>query len=557
MSGKKTGSTELFRYNPATAREAAGICFLPTEELVNPARPLGLACDLLDTPSPDLSRFFTERPAQEALYYIVMLCRDVVPHFFPVHDICLLAANMLRPQLRHKPELVLLDWEMLPPAALAAGSGARIVLPPTAMEQEGDASRLAALLRRRMPEAAWLEAVEFAPLADGCLVLGQQPLRHGERDPRFLERLRTISGGVFYTAWDFLGVKLHAHTRSLWVKNGLIRSVLQLPRPRRQGAAVYPALLELGTTDTTRPIRLARIASCGVGPGALDQEFALALLGEKPLAKGESLTLTPDVLARDGLFDLSPAAHLSKQKAGSQAPGLTLRHRAQVLRCQLSREKVSEEECGALQSHAPDKDWLGECPDGSFLCREVGISELDPLTGFLDEHGGNIVRLELTLLGKQGKYVLQAGDILFAFRGSASSVGQVGFVEEEGEPAVTVQALCIIRCLPDTDPVWLYHYLRRASVREWIRARATGSTLLTVNLESIRDLPLEAPAQSEVEEVNAEHRNIAAAMGSIAELRREMRASLWRIQRLGNLAEEMQDAQRSAPKGHPTDPQDT
>ena len=165
------------------------------------------------------------------------------------------------------------------------------------------------------------------------------------------------------------------------------------------------------------------------------------------------------------------------------------------------------------------------------------MGEPDPQTGFLEEYGGNLVRLKLTLLGKQGKYVLQANDILLAFRGTATSIGQVGFVQEEGVPGITGQALCIIRSLPGIDPVWLYYYLQRRTIREWIRGKATGTTLLTINLESIRDIPIEAPDASEVDAVNEQHRRISEAMSGIADLRQEVRAALWRIREVGDVAE--------------------
>lgn len=516
---------ERFQYNQATSHKAAKIAFLPAEELVNQARPLSLLKDLLEELTGDFKTFILERPACEAVYYLLMLSRERLPQFFPVHDLCLLAANLLRPSLKSCPNLVLLDWEMLPSAVLAAGCGASITLPPYPAEEKDAALKLATILRHYLPEAQW-QLCDNQPLCD-CLVLGQHPLAHGERNSRFLESLKDISGGLLYTAWDFLGVKLHAHTRSLWIKSGLIRGVLQLPRPRRQRAALYPALIELAKADTCRKIRLARIPDWGIGPGSLDQVQASSLLAEHAPAAGDFLDISPEELAKDGLFNLSPNAHLTRQAGQQIRGGLTLRQCVQVLRCQVPRKRLEDLELEALQSQ--DQDWLGEYPDGTFLCREVSLGELDPLTGFLEEQSGNVVRLPLTLLGKQGKYVLQSGDILFAFRGTSSSVGQVGFVEDEGAPGITGQTLCILRCLPETDPVWLYHYLQRPKVREQIRSKASGRNLLTINLESIRELPISLPSQAEIDEINAEHRIIAERMSAMAGLRRDIRASLWRI----------------------------
>jgi hypothetical protein len=521
----------LFCYRPEQARQASRAVFLPAE-FVDAARPLGHIPQLLESAVSVQGLF--KGNLHEDCYYALMVSRERLPVFFPVHDICLLAANLLRLSLRKKQVLVLLDWEMLPVAVLAARFGIRVILPPCSgtTEELG----IADALRRYLPEPGWEFAEAGLPLPEGCVVLGQHPLRHGERDPRFLEKLARISGGVFYSSWDFLGVKLHAHTRSLWLKTGLIRGVLQLPRPRRQGAAIYPALVKLDVSDPARPLRLARIPSCAPGPGALEQSLAVSLLaGHTPTATGEAIDLLPEVFARDGLFDLSPVSHLSRQKmgtvAGRDVGGLALRQCAQVLRCQLLRTRIDDEELHKLLAAAADsgEDGWGEYPDGSFVGREVSLSELDSLTGFLDERDGNAVLLQLPLLGTQGKYVLRAGDILFAFRGTAASIGQVGFVEEEGIPAITGQAVCIIRCLPGTDPVWLYYYLRRPSVREWVRGKATGSTVLTINLESIRDIPVELPGDAELDALTEEHRKITSAMSTVAGLRREIYDSLQKI----------------------------
>jgi hypothetical protein len=66
-------------------------------------------------------------------------------------------------------------------------------------------------------------------------------------------------------------------------------------------------------------------------------------------------------------------------------------------------------------------------------------------------------------------------------------------------------------------------------VREWVRGRATGSTLLTINLESIRDIPVELPYIAELDTVNEEHRKITSVMSTVAGLRRDIYASLQRI----------------------------
>jgi hypothetical protein len=527
------GVSKLFFYKPEQARAVLRRVALPLKEHVDAARPLEFVARLLESSAlPALKG----QQGFEEVYYTLMASRERLPSFFPAHDICLLAANLL--PVQKYSTLALLDWELLPAAVLAASPGARITLPPclgVTEGQEHEAAKIVRTLRQAVPDSGW---DDHQYRLEDCVVLGQHPLRHGERDPRFLVNLMDTYGGIFYVSWDFLRVKLHAYTRSLWLRTSLLRGVLQLPRPRRQGATVYPALMELkGAPDREERLRLARIASCGPGPGALDQSFAVSLLADNPPpTNGEVIELPPEVFMLDRLLDLSPAAHLAQQKVAAipvrKAGDLAkLGDFAQVLRCQLARARIDDEKLHDIQAFADkaDRDWWGEYPDGSFIGREVALGELDPVSGFLDQRSGDTIRLHLTLISTQGKYVLQPGDILFAYRGTMASIGQVGFVEEAGIPAITGQALCIIRCLPGLDPVWLYYYLRRQSVREWVCSKAAGSTLLTINLESIRDIPVVLPDKAQLDAINKEHQKIASAMAAVTTLRREIDNSLDKV----------------------------
>lgn len=498
-------------------------------EFVDRQNPLATIAEPLQVWTPAINELLQAHAPADILYYILLSSREPLPHFFPVHDINVLAAELLKRKIVASKHLVLLDWEMLPAAVLAVSSTAsdiRVTL-PSCPGQERVATAIMQAFNTHLRCEAW-SVVLLQHLPEGCVVLGQNPLQHSNNNSLFLDELATTQGGIMYSTWDTLGVRIHAHSRSHWVKTGLIRSILQLPRPRRQGTSVYPALIVLDERPVTS-IRVAQIAACRPGPGGLDIQHGLDLLDGK--ADGvENADVSLEAIAQDGLFNLSPAYYLT-QKAMPVHTGKTLRHYAQVLRCQLARERIEEDII------VPDgEEWAGEYSDGTFVGREVSLGELDPASGFLNETGGNIVRLELTRLGKQGKYLLQSGDIIFAFRGTANSVGQVGYVEEEGIPGITGQSLCIIRPLPGIDSVWLYYYLQRKSVREWIQGRASGSTLLTVNLESIRDIPVEAPAGAEVDAVNEQHRKIAGAMAGIMALRQEVRVARWQIHEAGIIA---------------------
>lgn len=523
---------------------------------------------------------FARLAAWEGIYYLLMEYRSLAPAYFPVHDICLLMANALaRAEARAQggPEaaapVVLLDWGLLPVAALLAqwlpGGPREFFLPPAPLET-GSADRIARCLGERLPNSRWHTAEEgdaaLSParaagrwqgadprggLPRGAVIVAKDPLAHGAADPRFLERLAGIGGGVLLSSWDFLGVRIHAHTRSQWLGAGLLGGIAQLPRPRRQGATGYPAVITLRPADPGVSLRLARVSAIQPGPGSLEQKEVMALLEDAP-KPGLSMDLDPAAPARDGLFSLSPATWLTPPLAAP--PGRTLRAFAQVLRCQLARERLpgppAWEELVEVVDGEPVFAWhdgFGETGDGAFVAREVSLGELDAMTGFVDEQRGNVVRVALNPLGKQGKYLLQANDIVFAFRGTAQSVGKVGFAEELGAPAITGQSMCIIRALPDMDPVWLYYYLQREEVLAFIRSRASGASLLTVNLESIRDIPVAFPGRQEIDDINLQHRKISENMLKVAQLHRESRQSLARIHEIGRVMESVREWLRNKP----------
>lgn len=549
-------SLPLFLYDADLAAVASAWArpFLP--DFDDRALPLSTLADLLSDLD-SLEGVFEGTPPAEYIYYTLMEYRRFAPGFFPVHDLCLFMGNMLAARLaRHgvQPFTVsLLDWGLLPVAVLLAQDATpgprEFLLPPGGLEAER-AERIARHLNGRLPGSKWRVAETAHDVPAGAWLLAGDPLAHCTSDARFLERMAGIAGGAVLTSWDFLGVRIHSHTRSQWLATGLIDGIMQLPRPRRQSATAYPAVIALRAAAPGAPLRLAQVAAIQPGPGSLDQKGTLALF-DGPPKPGASMELEAAAPARDGLFSLAPATWLTPPLAAPQ--GRTLRAFALVLRCQLPRERLEEAPAWYEETVEGGElvhiwhDGFGEAPDGQYIAREVSVSELDPMTGFVDEYRGNVVKVPLNPLGRQGKYLLRPNDIIFAFRGTSLSVGKVGFVEEVGAPAITGQSMCIIRALPDMDPVWLYYYLQREDVVGFIRSRASGSSLLTVNLESIRDIPVEFPYQWEINDINEEHRKISETMLKVARLHEECRDALGRIRQIKSQAEHMRQQERNRP----------
>lgn len=482
--------------------------------------------------------FLPEDPPEEhaeLLFYICMCTRRERPELFPVPDVCLAAFNLLA--ARHilaGSTVCCLDWALLPVALLAAGQGARVLLPGGTGFERG-ADWMPSFLSRVLPRSGWTLANEGSAPPEGALVLGQHPVPHTENSHDFLFRLARIRGGVFFTFWDFLGVALHAHVREQWLKSGLIRSILQLPRPRRQVVTYYPALVELGTAATDAPVRMSAIGDIGPGPGSLPQDQVLRGILAPPDGKN-SVDVPPRELRIKGVPDFTPRLYLARSNTPELTSStITLGQCAHIIRCQLHRSRLEEWDLDALTQVAAITGVPsgGAQADGSCVCREITLADLDPLTGFVLDRG-NLVRLaDLNPAGRQGKYLLQAGDILMSFRGTEPTLGKVGFVESEAEmPAISGQSLCLIRPFA-VDAVWLYHHLQRSQTREWILARAVGSKMLTVNLGDLREMPLAPPAPATVEQYHARHHNIARAMASVRRLQEEMTCDLRALWEMG------------------------
>lgn len=463
------------------------------------------------------------------------------PGLFPAADACLLAANLL--SARHGDpsgrKVVCLDWTLLPTAILLAGYGAHVYLPPDA-EHGNEAKSLSRLLAEAIPGSTWsvTETATTTQLPQHSLVLGGNPVAHTEGHAGFLESLSDIRGGIFFAYWDFLDVALYAHVREQWLASGLLRSVVQLPRPRRQASAHYPALVELGARPTSGQteslVRLVQSKEASRGPGGLPQrEILKLLLDPLPPDCAEALDLSPGELRVQGNLDFKPGWHLTCRAAPAPSGSVRLSNVAQVIRCQLPRSKVDNQEAAALGAEAAStgRPLGGEMSDGSFVCREIVLGDLDPLTGFVREHG-EMTRVEsLFPTGRQGKYLLRPDDILLAFRGAESSLGQTGFMEEDFEtPAITGQSLCIIRAF-GVDPVWLYYTLQRPDIRRRIASQASGSKTLTVNLGDLRDLPLMLPDEQDVKLINDNHRRIVRNTAEIQRLQQKTRSEILSIRR--------------------------
>lgn len=443
--------------------------------------------------------------------YFFYACTEAARHkpdICPVPDFCLLAFNVLESMEDMKgQEVVCFDTALLPVAILAASRGAHITL------TEGESvEALVTMLTNVLPSTIWNVRQQGSALPDGALVLGQHPAALLEQEG--LGVLRSARGGVLFSYWDFLGVETQSHVREKWLKSGLLGGVIQLPRPRRQSAGYYPSMVMLGHGDG---VRLAWYENKGVGAGAWDQQEALELLVGAEV-EGTAVTVPAADLYIKGIPDLTPRYHLSRRR--DAVPGgktVCLGDVAHIIRCQLPRVRMDADEIEALQ-YEPGvlaEQQGGTMHDGSFVCREISLADLDPLTGFVMDSGDVVRMAQLNPDGRQGKYLLRQGDIVMSFRGTEPSIGRVGLWVFDGTyPAISGQSLCIVRAF-GVDAIWLYYWLQRSVTRAAVVAKAVGSRMLTVNLADLRELPLLLPDNDDTERVYGKHKDIVSLQQEI------------------------------------------
>jgi hypothetical protein len=427
----------------------------------------------------------------EVLFYFLAQIGRRRPGLFPVPDITLAAFNILAG--RHNlwgDRVVCLDLALLPVAMLAAGWGAQVV-PPSSPES--------------WPEALFSTALSDDKTLEGALVLGGDPLKLAEARPDLLNGLSRTQGGIIFCNWDFLGVNLYGFHRMIWLEQGIIRSIVQLPHPRRQSARYYPALVEIrpgrpypGTAQTL--VRLADVREKSSILGHLSQSEIMEAVFE-PSEEGKSLDIAPARLANDESGDFTPRRFLTgRQGLGEVALGGC----ARLLRCHLSRAR-----------HDPKKKKEEEEEKG-VVCREISLSHLDGLTGFTIPGTGQFVRVNgLDPRGHEGKFLLRRNDILMCYRGTEATIGRVGLVAFDfEEPSICGQSICVVRA-KGCDPVWLYYHLRSGQVRRRILGRCSGRSMLTVNIGDLRELPVGRPRPDQSVKVSERHERLLATVSEV------------------------------------------
>ena len=436
-------------------------------------------------PSEGLSR-------AEFLFYILMQVGRKRPGLFLTPDLNLAMFNLLA--ARHclnACRLVCLDLGLLPVALLASGMEARVALPPIDNFKSWPDWLFPVL---RSQDRSWL----------GAIILGRDTLKLTSDNPELPQKLVEAAGGLFFSYWDFLGVNLHDQVRKKWLTANILRSIIQLPRPRFQTVVYYPAFIETGRVEPGQ-VRVAAVKENRRGSGGLSQTEVLRVVLEAPDGKN-SQDVPPESLTDQHRTDFTPRRFLVNQPNTEMAP---LKEYAKLIRCQLQRTKLTPDELADPELSR----------DG--ICREITFPNLDEKTGFLKPGSGNWIRLQRVVSPLSlSNFLLRAHDILISFRGTEATIGRVGLVNAQPQaPCITGQSLCIVR--PDkkmVDPTWLYHYLRREETRQKVLSHSTGSSMLTVNTGDLAQLPIPCPGAEEVEACREQHEDVQQLMDEIHRL---------------------------------------
>lgn len=125
---------------------------------------------------------------------------------------------------------------------------------------------------------------------------------------------------------------------------------------------------------------------------------------------------------------------------------------------------------------------------------EFGVRLIAPKNigdGRIIEEGAVCVSSETTK--RLERYQLVPGDIIGVRTGS---IGRYALAEDRHDGWLFGTACLRIRLKKPLDHGYLLHYLRNPAIRDWIRQNSLKSTIHSINMETVRRLPLVIPPSS-------------------------------------------------------------
>ncbi len=377
-----------------------------------------------------------------------------------------------------------------------------------------------------------------------------------------------------YTSWNFLSNKEYKRLREDLVRLKQIERVIQLPLPSREGSKDYPAIvllsdkentsidmLDLGTltnlysleimTDLESEDLILEETKKSDKEKYFNEVYSTVIHGAKfdwakkgilqksydeKYSKKTQCTLPLETLYKDKIIRITPSYYILQNAASSSDKGevKTLGDYVEVLRYQEDRTSVKDEVISSKN--------ISEF--GVNLFREVSLKDLDPLTGFYLSDDTEFVRTNLDSPRLQ-KYILQEGDIVFAFKGSKVTLGTVGYISFDlnkkndilqvgtqsqeilpdetlySIPAVPGNSFVILRVkTEEIDSLYLFHYLQRAEIQAFIQSRLSGTSVLSINVGSIKSIPLYLPTEEKTLQVKQYYKDLEQSVSQMIALKR-------------------------------------
>ncbi len=503
-------------------------------------------------------------PKEIRLFYILMVLRSRYPQFFPAPSLCVLISHALRGQLKkqqeqkQEPKISIKNIELLPIALLICHEAEEVIV-----EDMGDLASVSIkkylLSEESEPIGNWnFNAKKIKK--DKYIALSQFPLPHTTLDANIFGQLEKYKASIVFTTWNFLASEEFSSLRSDLLSRNILDTVIQLPLPKREGNKTYPAILVL---DHDHPELVSMIdlhtfnqecvsqvyldLDCeGIvndsemyrfNDGYLQEIFANIMNRETfPWAptgrlynsykniysKLTSVDIHIDEIHKERAYKLSPLMYITKHRNPLQN-SIPLSAIAEVIRCQEPRINIKDQN-------------LSEKDIDQTIFRDITLKDIDSLTGFLILDDADYTKMDL-YGAKLEKFTLKENDILLAHKGSKATIGRAGFVDMSfnedviaddnfhSMPAVAGTSLLIVRVTSDKiDPIWLFHYLQAKHIQEIISSKATGSSLLSVNLKAIRELPIAIPSRDDIEKKAEYHKKISAHLKEIIHNKRRIEA---------------------------------
>ena len=420
-------------------------------------------------------------------------------------------ACLIAESIEKNDNLHLYAWDLLPAAVLLASRFTRltVTLPVGGFKKEYpkfNYQPIISLLKRIFPKTIWQTSNPQKYSHDqASFILGLSPFQLINLNHIDAHQITLSKNSIFVVYWSALRGSRLRSTRKECIEAGLINSIIQIPSLSYEDKNRQFAIIEMGKSNKTKSIRMAKIDDSSSSSNSLIFIDNIVNLLHLP-ANFETGSM--DVTINDIEDNITPEIYF--MTFCLEINSRPLSDFAETFRCQAIRHVlplIDRTTWGSMEK------------DRTFFARDIRQQDLEHDTGFVpaDKNTGTYVKLPPSrFVDGYEKYILKQNDIIFAYRGSPVSIGEVGFVVEEGNVAIPGSLMCIIRAKNFNDAIWLYYYLRQPIVREWVLRHSAGvgfTKTLTTSL--IEKIPILKPSAEEITKILAYHSKIVGVSWSI------------------------------------------